>query len=292
MLPHENLLNSIIDRALDEDLSQGDLTSTILLTEDQKVTATLVPKRAGVLAGLNVCFAIFTRVDPQLLTQSLVDTTNDKSFADGSMLEKDVPIATITGNAIHILQAERVALNFLQHLSGIATETARYVEAVRGLQTIIVDTRKTIPGLRGLQKYAVTKGGGRNHRHTLGDGILIKDNHIAALKRTGYSLGAAVSKALSESPHTMKVEVEVETVDAAREAIESGAEILLLDNMGVAEMTEIVGFCRGKAITEASGGVTLDSVRGIAETGVDFISVGALTHSVNALDISLDIAWG
>ena len=164
MLPHENLLNSIIDRALDEDLSQGDLTSTILLTEDQKVTATLVPKRAGVLAGLNVCFAIFTRVDPQLLTQSLVDTTNDKSFADGSMLEKDVPIATITGNAIHILQAERVALNFLQHLSGIATETARYVEAVRGLQTIIVDTRKTIPGLRGLQKYAVTKGGGRNHR--------------------------------------------------------------------------------------------------------------------------------
>ena len=202
MLPHENLLNSIIDRALDEDLTQGDLTSTILLTEDQKVTATLVPKRAGVLAGLNVCFAIFTRVDPQLLTQSLVDTTNDKSFADGSMLEKDVPIATITGNAIHILQAERVALNFLQHLSGIATETARYVEAVRGLQTIIVDTRKTIPGLRGLQKYAVTKGGGRNHRHTLGDGILIKDNHIAALKRTGYSLGAAVSKALSGSPHT------------------------------------------------------------------------------------------
>jgi len=291
MLPHENLLNSIIDRALDEDLSQGDLTSTILLTEDQKITATLVPKRAGVLAGIDVCFAVFTRVDVQLLTQSLVDATNDKSFTDGSILEKDVPIATITGNAIHILQAERVALNFLQHLSGIATETARYVDAVRGLQTIIVDTRKTIPGLRSLQKYAVTKGGGRNHRHTLGDGILIKDNHIAALKRTGYSLGTAVSKALSESPHTLKVEVEVETVAAAREAVESGAEILLLDNMGVAEMTEIVAFCHGKVITEASGGVTLDSVRGIAETGVDFISVGALTHSVNALDISLDITW-
>jgi nicotinate-nucleotide pyrophosphorylase (carboxylating) len=291
MLPHTNQLNLIIDRALDEDLSQGDLTSSLLLSKHQQVTATLIPKRAGILAGLDICFGVFTRIDAQLVTKPLSDTETNAVFEDGSILKRDVPFGTITGNALHVMQAERVALNFLQHMSGIATETARYVDAVRGFPSIIVDTRKTIPGLRSLQKYAVTKGGGRNHRQTLGDGILIKDNHIAALGATGLSIGMVVSKALRASPHTLKVEVEVETVAAAHEAIESGAEILLLDNMRITEMAEIVSFCRGKAITEASGGVTLDSVRRIAETGVDFISIGALTHSVTALDISLEITW-
>jgi nicotinate-nucleotide pyrophosphorylase (carboxylating) len=188
-----------------------------------------------------------------------------------------------------ILKAERTALNFLQHLSGIATETARYVDAVSGTKAIITDTRKTIPGLRLLEKYAVRAGGGRNHRLNLGDGVLIKDNHLAALRSSGVGLGEAVKQARERAPRTMKIEVEVESVKQAQEALSAGADIIMLDNMNVKDMRRVVKLVQGRALLEASGGITLDNVRSVAEAGVDLISVGALTHSAKALDISLEV---
>jgi nicotinate-nucleotide pyrophosphorylase (carboxylating) len=226
---------------------------------------------------------VFKRHSPFIQTKSVL--------TDGDTIKPKSTIGHISGNAIDILQAERVALNFIQHLSGIATETAHYVEAVKGLPVRIVDTRKTIPGLRTLQKYAVTVGGGHNHRQNLGDGILIKDNHIAALATRGLSLSDAVWRALREAPHTLKVEVEVETLEQAHEALDAGAHILLLDNMSENLMRQIAILCKGQIITEASGGIKLNNVRAVAETGVDYISIGALTHSVRSIDISLDVNW-
>jgi len=193
----------------------------------------------------------------------------------------------VEGKVAGIISAERVALNLLQRLSGIATETGRYVERVRGLPVRILDTRKTTPGLRALEKYAVAVGGGRNHRMNLGDGILIKDNHLAALRSSGVGVGLAVSTARRNSPRDLKVEVEVRSVEEARQAAEARADIVMLDNMTLHDMREAVRQIGGRAAIEASGGITLDNVRAVAETGVDFISVGALTHSVRALDISL-----
>ena len=237
-------------------------------------------KGEGVLAGVEVAKAVFLRVDPSLQIEVLIQ--------DGAKVLKKDMVATIDGKVSSILRGERVALNFLQHLSGIATETARYVEAVGGLGARIMDTRKTVPGLRGLEKYAVRMGGGYNHRMNLGDDILIKDNHITALRSEGIGLGEAIFRAHATNPN-LKVEVEVGNFEEAREALDAGADIIMLDNMGIDEMRSVVEMTKGRALLEASGGVNLDNVRSVAETGVDLISVGALTHSAMALDISLEL---
>jgi nicotinate-nucleotide pyrophosphorylase (carboxylating) len=274
-------IESVIEQALAEDVHLGDPTTSSTIPDDLAGTAILLSKSHGILAGLPVALGIFQRVDQSLQTEAWLE--------DGNHLEPGTRIAQIQGPLSAILMAERTALNFLQRLSGIASETARYVQAVSGLKVRIVDTRKTTPGLRTLEKYAVTIGGGKNHRHNLGDGILIKDNHIAALQRQGIPLEEVVRRARTHAPHSLRIEVEVESAAQATDALNSGAEIILLDNMGLEEMRTVVKLVKGRALTEASGGITLENVRAVGETGVDIISVGALTHSVKSLDISLDI---
>ncbi len=271
----------VVDSALAEDLGWGDVTTQALITADEVATAYLVAKGDGVLAGLSVATAVFHRVDSALKVEELV--------SDGSTVHLGDRLAVIKGLVASILGAERVALNFLQRLSGIATETAKYVEAVSGTKALITDTRKTTPGLRILEKYAVRVGGGHNHRQNLGDGILIKDNHLVVLQSRGEGIGEAIRKARQQTPHTPKVEIEVESVEQAREALSAGADIIMLDNMNLDDMKLVVGLAQGRALIEASGGITLDNVRAVAETGVDLISIGALTHSVKALDISLEL---
>ena len=224
---------------------------------------------------------VFLRVDSELKVEVLI--------RDGSKVQAGATIASINGRISSILKAERTALNFLQRLSGIASETNRYVEAVKGLPVRIVDTRKTIPGLRILEKYAVRAGGGENHRMNLGDGILIKDNHLAALRSRGLTIKDIVAKARQNVSRQLKVEIEIGTVPEAAEAADASADIIMLDNMSLDDMREAVKCIHGRALIEASGGITLDNVRAVAETGVDFISVGALTHSTKALDISLEL---
>lgn len=270
----------LIDRALHEDLAYQDPSTGYLIPPDQRGAGVLVAKAPGVLAGAGVACRVFTRVDPSVEAAMLLP--------DGAGLNAGTQIARIEGRLGSILRAERTALNFLQRMSGIASLTARYVKAVEGLPVHIIDTRKTVPGHRYLDKYAVRTGGGRNHRMNLADGILVKDNHIAALTAEGLTLADVVRAAVKEAPHTLKVEVEVESVEQAQEALQGGAHIIMLDNMPLEDLGEVVSLARGRAITEASGGVNLDTVRAIAETGVDLISVGALTHSVQALDMSLD----
>ncbi len=274
-------IESLIDRALYEDLSIGDATTEALIPPDLTGRAEIVAKADGVLAGADVALAVFTRIDPALKAAA--------KLPDGSILRPGDVIARIEGSVASILEGERTALNFLQRLSGIATAASQYARAVEGYKTQIIDTRKTTPCLRALEKYAIRMGGGHNHRRNLGDGILIKDNHIEALRKQGMSLGEIVRQGLSRASHTIKVEVEVEDLKQVEEALEAGAEILLLDNMGLEDMAMAVQMAKGKAITEASGGITLETVRAVAATGVDLISVGALTHSVKALDISLDL---
>ena len=272
---------SLIDRALTEDLSIGDPTTEILIPPELVSRAELVAKAEGVLAGIGVALAVFRRVDPTIGDTILIQ--------DGEGLEAGSTIASLEGPVSSILTAERTALNFVRRLSGVATDTSRYVAAVSGYQVRIVDTRKTTPGLRTLEKQAVRAGGGHNHRQNLGDGILIKDNHIQALRGQGLGLGEIVKKAQAGASHTVRVEVEVEDLAQVEEALDAGAEILLLDNMDVAEMTRAVKMAKGRAVTEASGLINLDTVRSVAATGVDLISVGALTHSSKALDISLEL---
>ena len=271
----------VVDSALAEDLGWGDVTTQALITADEVATAYLVAKGDGVLAGLSVATAVFHRVDSALKVEELV--------SDGSTVHLGDRLAVIKGLVASILGAERVALNFLQRLSGIATETAKYVEAVSGTKALITDTRKTTPGLRILEKYAVRVGGGHNHRQNLGDGILIKDNHLVVLQSRGEGIGEAIRKARQQTPHTPKVEIEVESIEQAREALSAGADIIMLDNMNLDDMKLVVGLAQGRALIEASGGITLDNVRAVAETGVDLISIGALTHSVKALDMSLEL---
>ena len=210
---------------------------------------------------------------------------------DGSSLAPGDSIARVEGSAASILRAERPALNFLQRMSGIATDTSSYVKAVEGLKSKIVDTRKTVPGLRYLDKYAVRAGGGANHRMNLADGILIKDNHIAALRSRGLSLKETVALALERASHTIKVEVEVTNLEELGEALEAGAHIIMLDNMSLDAMRQGVEMVNGRAVLEASGGINMETARAVAETGVDLISIGGLTHSVKALDISLDLEF-
>ena len=274
-------IRDIVERALVEDLGHGDVTTDALIPPDARGQASVVVKADGVVAGLEVALDVFRQVDPS--TQSRI------RMADGAPVSPGAVVADLEGSVAGILKAERVALNFLQRLSGIATATNAYVKAVQGTKARIIDTRKTVPGLRQLEKYAVRVGGGHNHRYNLADGILIKDNHIAALRARELGLAEIVELARERSPHTLRVEIEVETVEEAIEAIEGGADVVLLDNMSPEEMRRVVEISGGRALLEASGGVTLDTVRAVAETGVDLISVGALTHSVRALDISLDM---
>jgi len=280
----ETQVEEIIDSALAEDLGQGDVTTEALIPADQEGIAHLVAKGAGILAGLGLTTKVFQKVDAELKVEELV--------SDGTKVTSGDRVAVVRGKVSSILRAERVALNFLQHLSGIATETARYVDAVSGTKALIMDTRKTIPGLRMLEKYAVRVGGGKNHRLNLGDSILIKDNHLVALRSRGVGLGEAVRKARKQAPERLKVEVEVESIAQAEEALFAGAEVIMLDNMSLEEMQQVVELAQGRAMLEASGGITLENVRAVAETGVDLISIGALTHSVKALDISLEIEFG
>ena len=274
-------IEEIIDRALAEDLGKGDVTTEALIPGGRQGTGFLVAKEDGVLAGTNVAKQVFHRVDPGLKVEILVQ--------DGARIRPGTRIANISGSIASILKAERVALNFLQRLSGIASATYRYVEAVRGLPVRIMDTRKTAPGLRLLEKHAVRAGGGENHRMSLGDAILIKDNHLAALRSQGLDIKEIVAKVRQGSPQRLPVEVEVATAVEASEAVEAGADTVMLDNMSLEDMREAVKSIGGRALVEASGGITLDKVRAVAETGVDSISVGALTHSVVALDISLEL---
>ena len=284
MLPLLSDLQAVIDRALQEDLAIGDPTTDGLVPPGLPGRGLVFAKSAGVLCGAPVAAMVFQRLDPGLKVEQVL--------RDGDRLERGSAILRLTGPAASMLKAERVAVNFIQHLSGVATQTAWYVDRVHGLPVRIVDTRKTVPGIRALQKYAVHVGGGGNHRKNLGDGILIKDNHLAVMRATGKSLEDIVRQAVATASHTIKVEVEVTSLDEVRQALDGGAHVLLLDNMTVEQMRQAVALVNHRAATEASGGITLDTVRAVAETGVDLISVGALTHSVKALDISMDVELG
>jgi nicotinate-nucleotide pyrophosphorylase (carboxylating) len=288
-------IEEIIDRALAEDLGKGDVTTEALVPGDQQGTGIIVAKEEGILAGIGAANQVFQRVDPELKVEILQE--------DGARVQPGNKVAKVSGSIASILKAERVALNFLQRLSGIASETNRYVEAVKGLPVRIMDTRKTTPGLRSLEKYAVRVGGGENHRMNLGEGILIKDNHLVALRSQGLNIKEIVARARQNASLSLRgakrrsnlqarqtqVEVEVGSVSEALEAMEAGADIIMLDNMTLEDMRKAVKSIHGRALVEASGGITLDNVRAVAETGVDFISIGALTHSARALDISLEL---
>ncbi len=277
----EKQIDRIIDLALEEDLSHGDVTSETLLPPQLYGKASVLVKAKGVLAGIEVAKRVFLKVDPSLKVEILLQ--------DGSRIKPADIAATISGKVTGILKAERTALNFLQRLSGIASLTAQYIEAIKGSQAVITDTRKTTPGLRMLEKYAVRMGGGQNHRFHLGDALLIKDNHLVALRSQGESLKEIVARAKQKAPRGIKVEVEVGNFQEAMEAVEGGADIIMLDNMSLEEMRRVVAAVSGKSKFEASGGITLENVRDVALTGVYIISIGALTHSPRALDISLEL---
>jgi nicotinate-nucleotide pyrophosphorylase (carboxylating) len=268
-------LDRIIENALAEDIHTGDITTLSIVGERHEARARLIAKESLILAGLEVTARTFHQLDPRILFSP--------RFSDGNALKSGDIIAEIIGDAFFLLQGERVALNFLQRMCGVATLTAQYITAVIGTKAKIVDTRKTTPGLRVLEKYAVRIGGGSNHRSGLYDGVLIKENHIAA----AGGISVAVNRARAFIPHTMKIEVETETLAEVAEAIAVGVDIIMLDNMDTATMREAVAMIAGRALVEASGGVNLETVREIAVTGVDIISVGALTHSARAMDISM-----
>ena len=275
-------LRRLAKNALREDQAWQDVTTAALVPPEQKGRGIIVAREEGVLAGLPMAEAVFEAVEPSLQWRPLAP--------EGSRLSPGQEIARIEGPLAAILRGERAALNYLTHLSGVATATARLVAAIAGLPVRIRDTRKTTPGLRTVEKYAVRLGGGQNHRLTLADAILIKDNHLAALRARGLGIAEALRLARQQAPAGMRVQIEVTTVDEARQALEAGAEELLLDNMPSQDMRQVVEMARGRAVLEASGGITLENVRRVAETGVDYISVGAITHSAPALDLSLEVA--
>ncbi len=274
-------IEKIVERALAEDLGKGDVTTGALIPGDQQGNGFVLAKEKGILAGIGAARQVFHQVDPELEVEILLE--------DGARLKPGSKVAKVSGSIASILKAERVALNFLQRLSGIASETNRYVAKIEGLPVRIMDTRKTTPGLRSLEKYAVRVGGGKNHRLNLGDGILIKDNHLVALGSQGLNVKEIIARARQNAPQRLQVEVEVRTISEALEAVKAGANIVMLDNMNLKDMRKAVKSIQGSALIEASGGITLDNVRTIAETGVDFVSIGALTHSTKALDISLEL---
>jgi nicotinate-nucleotide pyrophosphorylase (carboxylating) len=276
-----DLVRRLAREALEEDGAFQDVTTQTTVPADQRGRGVFLAKDTGILAGLPLVAAAFAALDPAVEVR--------EKLRDGAALEYGSVIAEVEGPLAPILSAERVALNFLQSLSGTATLTRRLVDAVAGLPVRIVDTRKTTPGLRALERYAVRTGGGHNHRFNLTDGVLIKDNHLAAGRSRGRRLSEVVAGARAGSPHTLRIEVEVTSYGEAEEAVAAGADIILLDNMTPTEMARCVEMIRGRALTEASGGITVDNVRAIAESGVDIISSGSLTHSAKALDISLEV---
>jgi nicotinate-nucleotide pyrophosphorylase (carboxylating) len=269
------ILDPILRRALEEDIGTGDVTTMATIEPGTQASAELVAKEDFVLAGIDVARRVF-----QLLS---TETAFEKLISDGQTAKRGDVIAWIKGDAAALLQGERVALNLLQRMCGVATLTSTFVQEVAGTRAVVVDTRKTTPGLRVLEKYAVRMGGGGNHRMALYDAVLIKENHVAA----AGGITAAVSRARQRVPHTQKIEVEVRNQEEVAEALAAGADILLLDNMTLTELTAAIELVGDQAITEASGGVNLETVREIAETGVQLISVGALTHSYRAVDISM-----
>ena len=279
--PSSAIVDDIILRALAEDAPWGDVTSEVFLPRSARAVAHLVPREAGVLSGIHVFARVFELVD--------ASGTVELMAADGDHIEPKQVLARVEGPAHSVLRAERIALNLSQRMTGIATQTARYVEAVAGTAARIVDTRKTTPGLRFLERQAVRDGGGRNHRYSLSDAVLAKDNHLAVLTAQGIGLGDAIRAARAKLGHTTRLEVEVDRLDQIEEVVSAGVDTIMLDNFTPAMLVEGVAIVAGRALVEASGGVTLETVAAIAATGVDLISVGALTHSVRSLDLGLDV---
>jgi nicotinate-nucleotide pyrophosphorylase (carboxylating) len=281
MKPSETAVDRIVRMALEEDAPWGDLTSQTLIPAEARITAQLVAREEGVLCGEDIVSAAMILCG---------DVATAFRVHDGERFAKDDVLATIEGPARAVLQAERVALNFVQRLSGIATLTARYVSEAAGTKARIVDTRKTTPGLRLFERYAVRCGGGHNHRFSLSDAVMAKDNHLAALLQgSGKSLTEALRTAFQQLPHTTHIEVEVDRPDQIEAVLAAGVGTIMLDNFTLDELRAGVAQVAGRALVEASGGVTLERIREIAWTGVDIISVGALTHSARALDLGLDI---
>ena len=270
-------IDEIIKKAIMEDINYLDISADYLFETEQRGKARLLAKEEGVLCGLSVFLRVFELLD---------DSFSAECFKkDGDVLKKGEVIAALSGKTVMLLKGERTALNLIQHMSGIATQTAGAVKAVAGTKAQITDTRKTLPGLRALQKYAVTCGGGKNHRFNLSDGAMLKDNHIDA----AGGIANAVAVIRSKLGHMVKIEVETRNLQEVKEALDAGAEIIMLDNMTIDMMAEAVWLVKGKALLEASGGITIENLRQVAETGVDIISLGMLTHSVKALDISMKL---
>ncbi len=268
-------VDDIIKTALNEDINYIDSTADLLIPEDSISSAYFVAKASGVVAGLEVALRVFTILDPDMKIEC--------SFKDGDEVKNGDIIAEFTGRTRLMLKAERTALNILQHMSGIATYTNKCVKLVEGTNASIADTRKTLPGLRALQKYAVTAGGGRNHRYNLTDAAMLKDNHIDAYG----GITAAVNALRKKAGHMLQIEVETRTLEEVQEAVSCGVNVIMLDNMDCPTMTEAVKLVNGRAKLEASGNITLDNITEVAKTGIDIISLGALTHSVQAFDISM-----
>lgn len=271
------ITDEIIERALREDINYVDAATDYLLDDDDVSTARFVAKASGILCGIDIAVRVFEMLDKDIQVQI--------NIKDGGKVEKGDVIAVVTGKTKAILKAERTSLNILQHMSGIATETAKYAECCKGTRAHVTETRKTLPGLRAIEKYAVTIGGGKNHRYNLSDGAMLKDNHIDAYG----SITKAVEALRSKMGHMIKIEVEVRNEEELREALSCNADVIMLDNMTCEQMKKCVEIADGKAVLEASGNVTLDNMAEVAATGVDIVSVGALTHSVKAFDISLRI---
>ena len=278
--PHSHI-RKVVQAALEEDIGFGDLTSNALFAPHMRSKAQIVAKEAMVVAGLAVAQEVFHQID-----DSLTFTSHQR---DGAWVNANSRVLTITGNTQALLQAERVALNFMQRLSGISTLTRQFCRAVEEDSVKIADTRKTTPGLRSLEKWAVRLGGGYNHRFSLHDGVLIKDNHLMVLSAHKMSLSQACRLARQQAPHGLRISVEVETMAQVREALQGKVDVILLDNMSPPKIQQAVEIIKGQALVEVSGGITMNNIRDMARTGVDIISIGALTHSAPAMNLSMDI---
>ena len=278
MILNKFYVDNLIKKAIEEDINYIDVSSDFLFSDKDTTTAKFVSKADGVLCGIDVAMRVFELLDDSFQSKIY--------FNDGDKIKKGDLIAEFSGKTSQLLKGERTALNILQHLSGIATQTAAASELCKGTNAHITDTRKTLPGLRAMQKYAVVCGGGKNHRYNLSDGVMLKDNHIDA----AGSITKAVEIVRKKIGHMVKIEVETRNLDEVKEALEVKADIIMLDNMNCEEMTEAVKIIDGKALTEASGNITLETIEKVAKTGVDIISMGALTHSVKAFDISMKIS--